>query len=313
MLIAATGFELAFGCWLVAGTYRCLTRWIALGWFTSLAGVAFTQAVGGAPSCACLGQVHADPWLMFAFDGLAVLALWMWSTNDLSSQPRLAMALCLSLLPAAAFLGLVSLPHSQPLFAEIDLGEIEQEGQRQQAFEIRNDSGALVEVTAIETSCPCIKISLRRDTVAAGQLLRGNVMVDLRDKPEFVGTLVIEAKGLTQRGLAVFLLTIRARVYSASLATADPLEERARAYGGEPPQSKHDPQQAMDRNGTRPRAHSCGDGCAVHAGVLHGHEIAEAADFAIGSRRTGTASIPSRCLAQLGNARQSGLPLAARF
>ncbi|HTU91558.1 MAG TPA: hypothetical protein VMF69_15855, partial [Gemmataceae bacterium] len=102
LLIGASAFELAFGYWLLAGLYRRLTRWLALGWFTSLAAVALAQALGGAPSCACLGALHAHPWLMFASDVAAVAALWMWSPSDLSSQRQLPAVLCLSLLPAAA-------------------------------------------------------------------------------------------------------------------------------------------------------------------------------------------------------------------
>jgi len=37
LLLGASAFELAFGCWLLAALYRRLTRWLALAWFTSLA------------------------------------------------------------------------------------------------------------------------------------------------------------------------------------------------------------------------------------------------------------------------------------
>lgn len=75
LLIGASAFELAFGCWMLAGLYRRLTCWLALGWFTSLSAVALAQAMGGAPSCACLGELYTDPWLMFVFDLSAVAAL----------------------------------------------------------------------------------------------------------------------------------------------------------------------------------------------------------------------------------------------
>ncbi|MGH7172658.1 MAG: MauE/DoxX family redox-associated membrane protein, partial [Gemmataceae bacterium] len=184
LLIGAAAFELAFGCWLLAGLYRRLTRWLALAWFTSLAAVALAQALGGAPACPCFGELHTHPWLIFAFDVLAVAALRMWSPNSHFSQGRLPAALCLSLLTAGAFLGLASAPRDRTLFAEIDLGEIAQGGQKQKAFQFRNDSGAFVEVAVIETSCPCASIRLERTAVAAGQFLAGNVTLDLRLKPE---------------------------------------------------------------------------------------------------------------------------------
>jgi hypothetical protein len=51
------------------------------------------------------------------------------------------------------------------MFLDIDLGEIAQGGTKQHAFQLRNSSGALVEVNAIETSCPCASIHLEQASV----------------------------------------------------------------------------------------------------------------------------------------------------
>jgi hypothetical protein len=229
LLIGASAFELAFGCWMLAGLYRRLTRWLSIGWFTSLAAVALAQALGGAPTCACLGELHVHPWLMFAFDVLSVAALWMWSPAIHSSLCHLPSVLCLSLLPAAVLLGLAGAYRHQPPIAEIDLGDIVQGGQKEQAFQIRNDSGTLAEVAAIETSCPCASIHLERTEVPAGQFLAGNLTLDLRPKPGFLGDLAIEAKGLTRRGRVAFVLVIRARVYRASQEDKGALAKQERA------------------------------------------------------------------------------------
>jgi Methylamine utilisation protein MauE len=218
LLIGASAFELAFGCWLLGGQYRRLTRWLALGWFTSLAAVALAQAVRGVASCACLGKLHTSPWFMFAFDVAAVVTLWMWVPPAPSSARFFALALFLSLLPASGLMSLTAVPSLEPLFLEIDMGDIAQGGQKQQMFQLRNDCGAFMEVAAIETSCPCASIHLERTAVPAGQFLAGNVMLDLRPKPDFVGDLAIEAKGLRRSGKAAFALVIRARVHSASPA-----------------------------------------------------------------------------------------------
>ncbi len=215
-LFVAAAFELAFGCWLLVGLYRRLTRWLALAWFTSLAAVAVTLAVSGAASCACFGDLHTPPWFILLFDVAAVASLWVWSPNDHSSRQHLSAALCLSLLPAAALFGLAGIPRDQTLFAEIDLGDIVRGGLKQQAFQCHNDSDALVEVAVIETSCPCASIRLERTGVPAGQLLAGNVTLDLRQEPDFVGNLAIDLKGLTRDGQTAFRLVIRARVYPAS-------------------------------------------------------------------------------------------------
>jgi hypothetical protein len=188
LLVGASAFELAFGCWLLGGIYRRLTRWLALVWFTSLAAVALAQSVGGVPSCACLGELHANPWLMFAFDVAAVAALCMWRPIGSSPARFFSLALLLSLLPAAGVISLLAaVPSHEPLFAEIDLGDIAQGGQKQHAFRIRNDSGAFVEVDQIKTSCPCASIHLEQTDVPAGELLAGNVMLDLQQKPNFTG------------------------------------------------------------------------------------------------------------------------------
>lgn len=216
VLLSATAFELAFGCWLLAGLYRRLTRWLAVLWFTSLAAVALAQTVGGAPSCACLGELHANPWFMFAFDLVAVAALGLWTPNNHSFPRHLGMVLCLSLLPAAGLLGFATSFEHEPLFAEVDLGDIVQGGRKQQTFQCRNTSGAFVEWVGVETSCPCASVHLDRTSVAGGDLLTGNVTLDLRRKPDFVGDLTIEAKGLARRGRVAFVLVIRARVHPAS-------------------------------------------------------------------------------------------------
>jgi hypothetical protein len=211
VLLGATAFELAFGCWLLAGLYRHLTRWIALAWFTSLAAVALAQAVGGAPSYACLGAIHTNPWWMFAFDGFAVAALGLWSPHESSTRRHFPAILCLSLLPAVGFLSLASVPAPEPIFAEIDLGDIAQGGQKQQAFQVVNTSGALVEIAKVETSCPCFGVYLERNTVPSGRFLVGKVFLDLSSKPDFVGELSIQAMGYMRSGRVAFVLKIQVR------------------------------------------------------------------------------------------------------
>lgn len=214
---------MAFGCWLLAGLYRRLTRWMALAWFVSLAAVTLAHALGGVPSCACFGRLPTQPWLMFAFDVGAVVALWMWSPYSYSSRYAPAI-FCLALLPAAAFLGLAGAARvQQPLVAEIDLRDIAQGGRKQHPFQCRNDSGVFVDVAAIQTSCSCLSLHLERGDVAAGQFLTGTATVDLSSKSGFVGALAIEAKGLTARGRVAFVLRIWAQVQPASQALKDSL------------------------------------------------------------------------------------------
>ena len=108
--------------------------------------------------------------------------------------------LCLSLVTAAGLLAWPVFLAQQPLFAEIDLGDIAQGGQKQQAFQFRNDRGKLVDVAMIETSCPCASIHLEQTEIRAGEFLAGDVTLDLQSKPEFVGKLAIEVRGSDATG-----------------------------------------------------------------------------------------------------------------
>jgi hypothetical protein len=220
VLIGAAAFELTFGCWLLAGLYRRLTRYLALAWFTSLA-AALAQAIGGVSSCACLGELRTSPWLMLSFDVAALAALHAWSPNDHPSRRRLPVVLCLSILPAMVSIGLAEAVQDKTTFAEIDLGEIAQGGQRQQAFRCCNDSGELIELATIKANCPCASIHLDQTHVPAGKCLAGNVVLDLRPRPEFVGDLVVEARGLTHQRRVAFVLAIRARVCPESQRGTD--------------------------------------------------------------------------------------------
>lgn len=217
LLIGSSAFELAFGSWLLAGLYRPLTRWLALAWFANLAAVTLAQAVGGVPSCACFGALQTSPWLLFAFDVAAVAALLMWSPCGHVSRWRFLAALCLSLSPAALF-GLDGSPRAQTMFAEIDLGEMPQARQKQHAFQLRNYSGAFVEVAAVETSCPCASIRLERTGIPAGQSLAGAVRLNMGREPDFVGDLAIKATGLTRQGQVAFVLLAWVRVCKSSKA-----------------------------------------------------------------------------------------------
>ncbi len=219
LLVCVAAFELAFGLWLLAGLYRRVTRWLCLVWFTSLAAVALAQALGGVASCACFGDLHTQPWLMFLFDGAAVVLLWTKTpdnhclSNANSARWRLPLVLTLALLLAAGAIGLAAAPPIKPVLAEIALGSAAQGGETQQAFRCINDSGEFMEVVAIEPNCSCVSVSLEQSGIAPGQFLGGTVKLDLRQKPEFVGDLAIEARGLTRQGRVAFLLEIRATVY----------------------------------------------------------------------------------------------------
>ncbi len=75
MLTGVVAFELAFGCWLLAGICARASWAVALGCFTSFCGVALYKALSGEVSCGCFGTVPVNPWHTLAFDVGAVAAL----------------------------------------------------------------------------------------------------------------------------------------------------------------------------------------------------------------------------------------------
>lgn len=51
--------------------------------FSLLASVSFVLGVIGVPSCGCFGKLRINPWLTFAFDVVALGALWRWRPEPL--------------------------------------------------------------------------------------------------------------------------------------------------------------------------------------------------------------------------------------
>jgi hypothetical protein len=66
------------GLWLLTGLYPGAARWVALTFFTTLAGVSLYLGLSGESSCGCLGRLKVNPWLTFAADLTAVVALAWW-------------------------------------------------------------------------------------------------------------------------------------------------------------------------------------------------------------------------------------------
>ena len=75
VLICLVWFELLLGCWILAGLYGRVTRWIVVAAFGFFAVAALVLALHGSESCGCFGRVRVNPWYTFAFDTAAALAV----------------------------------------------------------------------------------------------------------------------------------------------------------------------------------------------------------------------------------------------
>lgn len=75
-LIGVVQFELLLAFWLASGLAIRCACWVSLAAFSLFAVVAAAKAIAGDASCGCFGRVATSPWVAFAMDVSAVLALW---------------------------------------------------------------------------------------------------------------------------------------------------------------------------------------------------------------------------------------------
>lgn len=60
--------ETLVGCWMLAGVYRSLTRWLVVCTFGAFSIAASVLAIKGKQSCGCFGGLSLDPWKVLAVD-----------------------------------------------------------------------------------------------------------------------------------------------------------------------------------------------------------------------------------------------------
>ena len=70
------GCEMAFGCWMLAGTHPRATRRLAMACFLIFLGVSIMKALAGESTCGCFGPVPVNPWATAVLDGFLLVALW---------------------------------------------------------------------------------------------------------------------------------------------------------------------------------------------------------------------------------------------
>lgn len=96
-------YEILIAAWLVSGLMPVAARFVAAVTFTVFAGVSFSAAVNGRPSCGCLGAADVNPWVMFAVDATAVVLLILSHPIPSESPPFVRHAARLAFGSAAVF------------------------------------------------------------------------------------------------------------------------------------------------------------------------------------------------------------------
>ena len=78
---------------------------------------------------------------------------------------------------------------------ELDLGRIQQGGQTEMNWWIWNHTDSSLEFSSIQTSCPCFSIHPEKKTVLPNEKVKLVVQFDLKEEPEFLGSLLLTAEG----------------------------------------------------------------------------------------------------------------------
>src|SRR5438034_877093 len=159
--------ELFLGLAMVLAIRLHLLRLAALLLFAAFAIAAFVQAVAGARSCACLGRLEANPWIMASLDLCVLAILWWWKPIATSSSTQS--------LRGALFLGCCAFPALLPFLilsergqvradsglvispSQEDLGDVLQGATREFALFLKNPHERAVSVYEVESSCPCLQ------------------------------------------------------------------------------------------------------------------------------------------------------------
>lgn len=210
---ALVGFEFCLGIWLLSGLYSRYARWVAMGTFVCFLVVATFQAVMGKVSCGCLGAMQVAPWITAAFDAGALIALSITVPLVQETLPiknrgfRLVSVFGLLMLGSGAF-AIAAISARGPTLVvsptPIDMGIVPQKGKKIQEFWIANTGSVSVEITKVETTCPCVLVKLTEMVIPAQGKVRGLIDLDMAIEPDFVGDLEINIRGTEQGMKTVF-------------------------------------------------------------------------------------------------------------
>jgi hypothetical protein len=87
-----------------------------------------------------------------------------------------------------------SLPLTTP--AIVELGVVPEGGYAHETIVVSNRSDSAVELSRIETSCHCLDVRLMRQRLGPGEECLAIVSFDVKDDPEFRGSLAMQANCL---------------------------------------------------------------------------------------------------------------------
>jgi hypothetical protein len=184
------------------------------------------QAIAGARSCACLGRLEINPWVMVTLDSCILAVLWFWKPRCADQSTRS--------FRWALFLGCCAFPAMLPYVilnergqargypglvlsrSPEDLGDVLQGQTRVFELFLENPHDREVTVYEIESSCPCLHARGLPWHFSAREGRSVPLQLDLAREPDFSGRLLLEVRGKAGLKTEAFRARVMVRVVTSS-------------------------------------------------------------------------------------------------
>jgi len=173
---------------------------LALPTFAVFCAVSLRSVNAGQPSCCCLGIFDADPRLMLAIDSVTLVALFCCRppAAEMSMVATLAAATLAYLIWPTLILEKKASTHL--LLPVVDTDKSDDHplvtsagGLTEWAYSLRNSSSEQLTLADVKTSCDCLSLRLSTNQLNPGGVCRVAAGVDLRQRPQFTGSLRLRA------------------------------------------------------------------------------------------------------------------------
>lgn len=200
-------YEFALAAWLVSRYAPQLCRRMAVATFGCFLAVATAKAATGKSSCGCFGAMDVAPWATALLD-LAVVTTLYFTRPEASGSPPVrlvtvkwfdrmvcggAVALGLGVLTAFVQVRQEPLP-AMPLTASastVNLGTVTLGQTADAVFTLSNSGDAPIEVLEPDVTCPCLGVTLPKQTIQGRETLSIALHFDPAHEPDFRGPLQI--------------------------------------------------------------------------------------------------------------------------
>jgi len=209
--VAAAGWEIVLGFWLLSGAARRFAWAASLSTFAAFAVVSGTLGWQGVADCGCFGTVHASPWWAFGVDVVALVLLAFTKPARQPSTPRSSLGITVGVAVSVVvvFLAAGTLVYGSPAAAlarlrgdelyatpeAVSFGDGHAGDSLTAVVRVRNLSSRPVRLIGGTADCNCVTTSDLPLTVPAGGEQTVTVTLKL---PQTGGTYTrVAALGLT--------------------------------------------------------------------------------------------------------------------